>query len=128
MNNSNECLVCDRVDSAQFYKELRELQFNKEESRMTLKLLSDIYYKDVTFFAGMKKGVIKGSITYIISTILGLSGYDKKTHTQYIIAEKFNVSENSIRINLKKIRNRHEELINKVMDNLHKESKEITKI
>ncbi len=116
--NQSECLVCDRVDSALFYKELRELEFDEKEARMTLKLLSDIYFKDVTFFAGMKKGVIKGSITYIISTILGLSGHDKKTHTQYILAEKFNVSENSIRINLNKIRKRHEDLINKVIDNL----------
>ena len=96
--DQNECLVCDRVDSASFYKGLRELNFSENEARIALKLLSDIYFKDVTFFAGNTKGVIKASIAYTLSIILKYNEYGKeKRITQDAISDTFQVSLTAVR-------------------------------
>ncbi len=117
--DQNECLVCDRVDSALFYKELRELSFDEKESKIVLKLMGDIYFKDVTFFAGVSRGAIKASTAYILCDILDYNGYGHYTGkhiTQYDLSDKFRVSINAIRTHFKRIKAHHKDLIDQIKE------------
>lgn len=61
-----ECLVCDRVNVAQYYRELRNVGFTRDFTLKILKVLAQVYFKDHTFFAGKTRGTIKSSVAYTV--------------------------------------------------------------
>lgn len=63
-----ECLVCERVKIAQYYRECREVGFTRQFALKILKVLAQIYFKDHTFFAGRARGPIKGGVAYSVYT------------------------------------------------------------
>lgn len=64
--SKEECLVCDRIGIATYYRELREVGFTRDFALKTLKVLAQIYFKDHPFFAGKSRGTIKGGVAYAV--------------------------------------------------------------
>lgn len=67
--SNQECLVCGRVGTEQFYRELRLLGFQHWAAIRVLKLLAQIYFKEHTLFAGIKRNTIKAALTYLVYSI-----------------------------------------------------------
>jgi len=67
MLTSEECLICNRIGTEQFYRELRELGYSPEITKTILQEFAKMYFKYPTLFAGRTRNIIKASFTRFAS-------------------------------------------------------------
>ncbi len=102
------CYLCMRIDGAEFYKELRELDFEIDEVGEITNWVKEIYSSDPTLLCGKSVKVIKAALAYVgilkyysIDSSNKFLTYQKYTVAQKTLFKKFNCA--SFRLPLKKI-------------------------
>jgi hypothetical protein len=99
-----KCYLCLRIDSREYFRELRELGFSPIAARFTVGLVERVYRANPSLLAGKSARVVKASLAYVGGIMQNVQKrhkyYSRRVRSpirQIDCAKKFNCNFMSIR-------------------------------